>query len=395
MREIEFSIMMRNAQGLERLQALLAEFEQQYAIHVNLQTMDWENGRSELVAIGLYHHGPDVSEIGSTWVSDLGSMNAMLPLTPRQIEALGGAQAFIPALWRAGVLFDDEHIYTVPWMAEPNLLFYRRDMLAQAGLTEAGAFDSLESLERTVQALQAGGHPKPIVLLQPSSHYLLLHNVSGFIWAAGGDLISPDGKRVHFDRPEAIEGMVTCFNLLRSLPAGASVEDADIEHFAGGRAAVTLAGSWIFGPNASEPPNLAGRLGLAVPPVPVFLGLSNLMIWNHSRRPDEAFELVRFLTSAEVQLRHCLPGSMLPTRAALLDSPEINGHPAFSVMARALLTGRHFNCVPLFGLVEERLSRELMIIAAEVLEKPHIAVDQIIAAHIIPLARRLNLTLGH
>ena len=70
MNEIELSLI---TVPLERdaISIMLREFESQTNIHVKLKEMTWGDAWSELVKVGLYRSGPDVSEIGSTWLSSL------------------------------------------------------------------------------------------------------------------------------------------------------------------------------------------------------------------------------------------------------------------------------------------------------------------------------------
>ena len=72
MEEITFSVFEHGAGSVENLPALLQQFEQQFGVRVHLDVISsWEKGWSRLVEMALYHEGPDVSEIGDTWVGDL------------------------------------------------------------------------------------------------------------------------------------------------------------------------------------------------------------------------------------------------------------------------------------------------------------------------------------
>jgi multiple sugar transport system substrate-binding protein len=389
--ELEFSIMGREDPP-ERLQSILAEFEARTSIHVYLTQLDWEKGRNDLIRTGLYHHGVDVSEVGSTWLSDLIGMNALLPVTEQQVALLGGADAFVPAIWQGGLMAKDARVWSVPWTAEPKLMYYNRDLLHQAGVDEDSAFDDYAHIEHTLHALADSGVPKPATLMT-QERYELLHNVISFIWAEGGALITADGRRTLFESPQAMQGMVKYFSLLRCMQPGESLEEGAAD-FQAGRAALIITGTYLLGIGGSAPEGLEGRLGMRPLPSAGFLGFSSLVIWNHTRKPQEAFELVKFLNSAEMQLRYDLWVSQLPTRLDALASPEVTGHPYYSVAAYAIRQGRAFPCVPLSGLVEDRLSLALMAIAREVHEKRSMGIEEIVAAHILPLARRLNITLN-
>lgn len=73
--EIEFSIM--DSSNLPAIETLLAQFEAETHIHVNVRTLEWDTAWSDLVKVAIYGDGPDVSEIGSTWLGDLVAMNAV------------------------------------------------------------------------------------------------------------------------------------------------------------------------------------------------------------------------------------------------------------------------------------------------------------------------------
>ena len=46
----------------------LDDFESNHGVQVRTQNIDWNTAWDELLRIALYSQGPDVSEIGSTWL---------------------------------------------------------------------------------------------------------------------------------------------------------------------------------------------------------------------------------------------------------------------------------------------------------------------------------------
>src|SRR3989304_9002660 len=92
--ELKFSRMAHGQDSIDALQSILTQFEAEKHIHVNLQPMSWEAGWAELVKFALHGNGPDVSEIGSTWVGSLAALNALRPFNVREIATVGGRYAF-------------------------------------------------------------------------------------------------------------------------------------------------------------------------------------------------------------------------------------------------------------------------------------------------------------
>ncbi len=93
MPDIEFSLM-SNVYTAEALEKALQELSHQTGVLYRSQFLTWGNAWTELVRVALYSHGPDVSEIGTTWVGDLVGMNSLHAFTYAEIEAIGGADLF-------------------------------------------------------------------------------------------------------------------------------------------------------------------------------------------------------------------------------------------------------------------------------------------------------------
>src|SRR5262245_30622213 len=100
MLELELSVMSRGPETASRLQKVLAPFQTRHRAHIHLKVLTWEAGWAELVKTALYGHGPDISEIVSTWVGNLVGMNALRPFAPAETASLGGESAFLRSAWQ-------------------------------------------------------------------------------------------------------------------------------------------------------------------------------------------------------------------------------------------------------------------------------------------------------
>jgi multiple sugar transport system substrate-binding protein len=81
-------------------------------------------------------------------------------------------------------------------------------------------------------------------------------------------------------------------------------------------------------------------------------------------------------------------------RIDALAEPPYATDPFFQVMGEALRAGRTYPTLPMWGLVEERLSNALIQIWAAVIANPDQGVDAVIIQRLEPLSRRLELTLS-
>jgi trehalose/maltose transport system substrate-binding protein len=69
------------------------------------------------------------------------------------------------------------------------------------------------------------------------------------------------------------------------------------------------------------------------------LGGFQLMVSKKSANKDAAIELVRFLTSPEIQRVNAATRGYAPTRPALYDSPALKANPFFTTLRDVLLNG--------------------------------------------------------
>lgn len=394
---LDFSIFDHGPQAIGQMRAILADFERENHIRVNLEVIPWQEAWSRLVHIALYNDGPDVSEVGTTWVRDMVTMNALRPFTQAEIEALGGENAFLPACWQSAraphdLLPPGTISWAVPWLADTRLVYYRKDLFAQAGQTERDHFVSQADLENCLQALQDRGAEIPLSLPTRRSR-ILLHILAGWLWAAGADFLSPDGREAAFDSPAALESMENFFRLGRFLvPPARHLDDEQADGlFWQGRAAVAISGPWIFNYPSIEP-RLQEQFAAAIPPGVPFVGGFHLVVWKHTRREKAAQRLVETLAGSRPP-GTLFPAFALPARTDVLNSERFAAHPIYRVMSTAMQAGRSFPPSRVWGMIENRLFDTLSAIWQEVLTDPQTDIRSLLASRIGGLAQRINLAL--
>ncbi len=384
--EIEFSI---QAPDAELIQPLLADFEAKYHIRVNLRLLTWDAAWSELVKVALYNDGPDISEVGSTWLGDLVAMSALHAFEADEITQLGRASRFLPAAWQGCQLPNRPQVWAIPWLVGARLVFFRRDLLLRTGVDEDEAFASAESFERTLHLLQDHHVRTPWIVPTVHTHATLL-NAASWVWAAGGDFISPDGKHVLFAHHQAIAGLRNYFALGRYIPLelrqiGALQPDTQfLQHE---DTAVTIGGPWLFN-------FLTGaareNVGLALPPGAPMLGGSHLVIWKHSRKQDAVLKLIRFLTQTEMQVKYARRIGLLPAVVEALNEEPFTNDRLWRSAVQAVKAGRAMPITPSWGLTEDRLATEFAAVWQAFFDQPAIDLVAVLTRRLEPLARRLD-----
>jgi multiple sugar transport system substrate-binding protein len=395
MQEIELTIFDRGDKG-QLIQPLLDEFERSYKIHVKLQTLNWEAGWSKLVEVALYGNGPDLSEVGSTWVMDFVRMNAVSNLSPAEVIRLGTEKDFFPMNWRSGVVpakNDDGPItWAIPWTSDVRLAYYRRDLFEKAGLDPAHTFEHVDSLPETIRILKSKGTTLPLALPTQRSR-INLHIMASWLWDAGGDFLIQDGNRVAFDSPEALCGMRQYFQLGEHIPVvHRKMDDLEADQFfIAGDAAMVFSGWWILA-NDDIRAGLRENISMMAMPGASFVGGTHLLPWKHSRKREQAFLLADFMVKRSAEY-NIFPAYSLPAYIPAWKKVQFIAEPYFNAVFDALQKGHSFPIGQLWGLVEKRLTDVLPIVWERVLNSDGNDVEKILAEMIVPLARRINITL--
>ncbi len=393
MPEIEFTLM-SNVYTAEALAKSLQELSSQTGAKYHARFLTWGPAWTELVRVALYGYGPDVSEIGTTWVGDLVGMNSLHSFTPAEIEAIGGAGLFLKPAWQSGMVGLDHKVWSIPWLADTRLVYYRRDLLAKAGVSEAGAFASLAAMKNTLQQLRDAGIPLPFVI-PTGANRMGLQLLASLVWGAGGDFVERDGRGTLLNQPQTRQGFYEYFELGRYLvPEACNVIDTQSDGmYRENDAAVTISGPWLL----RDPSTAAGVIqntGVTFPPGVPFVGGTNLVIWKHSHALGEALELIRFLTSEKEQRFYARSVGLLPVRQDVLSAPENANDPLYKALSLGFERGRSFRMFHLWGLVEDRLANVIGAIWQELLAHPEMDIKTVVDKRLSILARQLDLVLS-
>jgi multiple sugar transport system substrate-binding protein len=189
--------------------------------------------------------------------------------------------------------------------------------------------------------------------------------------------------------PESRAGLRSYFRLGRHLaPETRSLNGLEPDHLFinDPRTAMTISGPWL----ADAPSPAGGPIAAALPPGPPFVGGSYLVVWKYSRMAEAAVQLVRYLTRTPIQVSYARHVGLLPARLEALAVEPFSNDPFWQTAVAGLKSGRTFPTIPLWGLVEDRLTSELGNLWADCLADPELNLDAAIGARLGPLARRLD-----
>jgi multiple sugar transport system substrate-binding protein len=305
----------------EVVQELVREFEARNPdVRVRVQQIPWTAAHEKLLTAVVGRATPDVAQLGNTWVPEFAMLRALEPLDPWLARtAPVDGDDFFPGIWATNVVGDT--LFGIPWYVDTRVLFYRTDLLAEAGYhlppdTWAGWRDAMVALRKRMPP-----HQYPILL--PTNEWAQ-PVILGL--QAGASLLDPAGRRGAFRDPEFREAFRFYVELFRDdlAPTLANTEVSNVyQEFARGNIAMYITGPWNIGEFLRRlPPELQDRWATAPLPGPDGPGVSmaggaSLVVFRDSPQREAAWRLVAFLSQPAQQVRfHELTGNLPAVRSA-------------------------------------------------------------------------------
>lgn len=367
-------VMPNGADPQAAIDAEIAEFNKLYPnVAVTAEIVGWGDAYGAIQTAVQGGEGPCITQMGTTWVPTFGTMGGLHTFTAGEIDELGGAGAFVDASWATASIYNN--VVAIPWFADVRAIYYRTDVLEEAGVDPDEAFSSLDSFVGALQAIADSGVDIAPFVHPGRNDWNVWQNATQWGWAYGGDLLKQeDGAwKAAFDSSEFVAG-VTAFDQLygKGLTPDNALElnSAQCEaEFGQGRAATLMSGPWMISnfrdlEGSGYAQEVADNVAVAqFPPGPggqyTFFGGSNLGILNSCKEYEAAWAFVKFLLSKESQIRYGNAIGMLPVTFEAQTDPAFTEDPLFSVFIEAAPTGKTSPNIPDWGAVENTLNTAL------------------------------------
>lgn len=328
---VEFWAMGREA---EVVAELLPGFEREHpGVRVEVQQVPWNAAHEKLLAAYASDSLPDVCQLGNTWVAEFAMLGALQPLQARveDSEVVDPADYF-PGIWRTNLIRDadgGEDLFGVPWYVDTRLLFYRKDILREAGVElPLRSWDEWRGAMEAVKRHVGPSRHAILVLLNEFETQLSLG-------LQGEDPLLRDGGRHGNFSSEGFRDALAFYAEMFERGWAPPVSETQLsniwEEFFRGRFAFYLSGPWnIREFRKVAPPALRDEWGTMPLPGPEgpgagIAGGTSLVLFRGGdardpARQEAAWQLVEYLSRPEVQQRfYSLIGDLPPRRSAWAD----------------------------------------------------------------------------
>ncbi|PSL56503.1 multiple sugar transport system substrate-binding protein [Saccharothrix carnea] len=254
----------------------------------------------------------DVIGLDNVWTAEFAAAGHVVPLDPEEF----GVDRLLPQAVAAARSPGDGRLWAVPWRSDAGLLYYRKDLLAEADVSPPTTWAELRRQAVEIAAPR-GLHG---YVGQFKRYEGLIVNMAEVIWAHGGDLERPDDARTKAGVQAVADGIDQGW-----IPRAALdyEENKSLDEFRAGRA--LFARSWPYaGPVLeAEESRVAGKWGRVALPGPSALGGWNLAVSRCSANQKTAREFIKFVTNDDNQRRTFQRAGFAPTSLALYEEPGL------------------------------------------------------------------------
>ncbi len=370
--ELNIWIMSTTAQPQQDMREILRPYLASHPhLRVNVTVLNWENAWAKISAAAASGQGPDLLELGSTWVAAISAKDALEPINLAQQNEVGGERAFFPALWVTTHRHNQGQVFAIPWYAGARVAYYRTDLFKKAGVKASEAFANWSSFKQAMQKINGVNFEgkKVAALGYPGKNDSdILHNLAPWIWNAGGDFLSPDRKSSSIYSPETLQAIsyFTSFASEGLVPRSALEKDSvQIESgFFANQYAVIFSGPWVL-KMLNTPKAKGGQLetaaaqNFAVASYPAgikgnqtFFSGSDLAMMKSSKNKEEAWKLLQYLVSRPAQVKFSQLSGMLPARLNAANDPSLTKDLHYAEFIQQVKLGRHYPVVTAWGQLE-------------------------------------------
>ena len=361
--ELRFWLMGREAEVIAQL---LPEFERRNPeVRVKVQQLPWTAAHEKLLTAFAGDALPDLCQLGNTWVPEFAALGALEPLDARvAASSVVRKDDYFSGIWDTNRI--DGVLRGVPWYVDTRLLFYRRDLLAQAGFDHPPR--SWEEWARMMAAIKKRGGPERYAVLFPLNEFEPLLALS----LQGADPLLSDGGRSGNFRGEAFRRALTFYVAAFRDEWAPSMSNTQVSNvwteFGRGMFAFYVSGPWNIAefkkrlPQERQGDWMTAPLPGAKGPGASIAGGSSLVVIKASRHKEAAWRLIEYLSEPQVQQRfHALTGNRPPRRATWADA-RLASDPYARAFREQLERVKPAPAVPEW----ERIVNEMQVVAEQV-----------------------------
>lgn len=309
----------------EVVSELLPAFYREHpSIKVQVQQIPWSAAHEKLLTGFVGDANPDIAMLGNTWVPEFVALDALEPLDSLVASSKELPRSdYFPGIWSTNVV--DSVTYGIPWYVDTRVMFYRTDLLANAGCPTMPT--TWAAWRECMVRLKSRMNDHQYPLLIPITEW---PPIVIFGLQAGSPILRDNGRFGGFSQPAFLRGFDFYVGLFRDhlAPALSGTEISNLyQEFERGNIAMYISGPWQIGefknrlPASMQDKWMTASLPGVDGPGVSLAGGATLSLFRSSKHKKEAWMLMEYLSRPDVQVRfHQLTGDLPARRQAWADT---------------------------------------------------------------------------
>ncbi|MFC0525845.1 sugar ABC transporter substrate-binding protein [Pontibacillus salicampi] len=317
----------------KKLQDFSKTFEEEHSdMTVDVQAIPWDKAHDKLLTAVASGNGPDVVQLGTTWVSEFADAGALLDIS----EYMEDYPNFSKGNFFDGSVSTMEYedqVVGVPWYVDTRVIYYRTDLLKEAGYEEPPkTWDDLKDAATKLSDRGEDMYGLDIDRNDQITPFI-------FAWQNGYEADLENGE-LNFES-EAFKGAMEYYTSYFKEGLSPTQEGKDIvEAFKDGTKPMFFSGPWMINIINDQAPDLEGKWATAVMPEKEqntsSMGGSNLSVFESSDNKEGALEYISFMTEVETQLDWLEESNTLPSRTEAWEDPVMQDDPMYATFGEQL-----------------------------------------------------------
>lgn len=318
----------------EALKAAAAEYSKTHSTKVTVDLFDYDAVRERTVlSFTSGKNTYDAFGFDYAWMKQYIDSGYLLP-----VDSMAQKQAstinmndYIKAYVDWATV--DGKQYALPWFGAVYMLYYRTDLLQQAGVSVPKTWDEYVAAAKTIQA-KTGVTGTTLIGKRDDP---LLDEYWSVAWSYGAE-ITKDGKKSAMNSPEAVKALDVWKSVLPSAPSDALSADwpAAAASFSEGKTAMMINFSDTSDALIADTSKVKDKVGFAaLPSGPTGKSTPNLGGWglgvsSKSKQSQKAFDFIAWATSAQQQQAGLEHGGSASRISVLSDSANQQKYPYYA-----------------------------------------------------------------
>jgi len=306
---------------------LVQDFERLHPnIRITVQQQPFTAAHEKLLTAYAGDSLPDIGQIGNTWLPEFAALHALAPLQARvDTSAIVKVDDYFPGIWDTNRI--DDTLFGIPWYVDTRLIFYRKDLLAEAGITTFPR--TWDEWLVAMRAVKKKAGPDKYAILLPLNEYEEILSLS---LQEADPLLTDNNTRGNFQSPGFRRAFDFYTNIFREqlAPRMSDTQISNVwDEFAAGFYTFYITGPWNVGEFRRRlPAEFQNKWTTAPLPGPTgpgagLAGGTSLVIFAKSEKQDAAWQFIEFLSAPEQQLRFMKLSGDLPARRSAWADPAL------------------------------------------------------------------------